>query len=83
MIPLGRVDLVTRRRGVAQGARIAGLDGDVEELNGVTSTGGQERRRWISEVNHEAENPDRRPDSKLSHAATGMECMLLEKSWEN
>ncbi|KAF7112196.1 hypothetical protein RHSIM_RhsimUnG0257000 [Rhododendron simsii] len=44
---------IIARRGmsiVAQGARIAGLDRGVEELDGVAAGSRQERRRWIREV---------------------------------
>lgn len=51
VVPFDGIDLKTWRRSVGQGARIdAGIDGGVEELDGVAAGSRQERRRWICEV---------------------------------
>lgn len=45
MVPLDGVDLRSGGRRVAEGAGIAGVHRDVEELDGVAAASGEERSR--------------------------------------
>ena len=44
MVPLHRIDVGTRGRGVAKGARVPRLHGGVEQLHGVAAARRQQRR---------------------------------------
>lgn len=90
MVPLHWIDLETRRRSIAQWARISGFDRGIEQLHSITSTYRQQRHWRIpkfylsnfsqSYFNEELENHHTKSRTSLSKFSNRI---LQWRFWKN